>query len=122
MKSKNLLNSFKYAIEGIKSAFKSERNMKVHFLMILFVCLLGMFLKLSQIEWFICTILFSIVIAGELFNTAIEIVVDMICKEKNEQAKLAKDISAGAVLILATASSIIGLWIFIPKIIDLFIK
>lgn len=119
MKSKNLLNSFKYAIEGIKSAFKSERNMKVHFLMIILVCLLGIILKLSKLEWFICLILMSLVLSAELFNTALEIVVDMICKEKNAQAKLAKDISAGAVLIIAIAAFIIGLYIFIPKILNL---
>ena len=64
----------------------------------------------------ICIILFSIVIAGELFNTAIETVVDIIMPQKNEKAKIAKDVAAGAVLILAIGSVIAGGMIFIPKI------
>ena len=61
-----------------------------------------------------------IVISAELFNTAIETIVDMVSPQKNEKAKLAKDISAGAVLILAIGSAIVGFIIFLPKIIAIF--
>jgi diacylglycerol kinase len=116
---KKLINSFKYAKEGIFSAFKTERNLKIHVCIMLLVIIFGLLLKIKLFEWLICIICFSIVIAGELFNTAIETVVDMISKEINDQAKKAKDISAGAVLVLATFSAIIGLIIFLPKIIEL---
>ena len=98
-------------------SFKTERNMKIHVLIMLLVIIAGILLKISNIEWFICIILFTLVISAELFNTAIETVVDMITTEKNEKAKIAKDVSAGAVLILAIGSAIVGLMIFIPKII-----
>ena len=117
---KSLGNSFKYAGEGIWTSFKSERNMKIHVFMMFLVILFGFLLHISLKEWIICIILFSLVIGAELFNTAIETTVDMISLEKSPQAKLAKDISAGAVLILAIASAIIGLIIFIPKFIALF--
>ena len=112
---KKLINSFKYAIEGFISSFKTERNMKIHIFAMVLVVILGTYLKLSQIEW--CFIIFAIilVIGSELFNTAIETIVDMICTEKNPKAKLAKDIAAAAVLAFALGAAIIGCIIFIPK-------
>ena len=118
---KKFINSFKYAIEGIMSSFKSERNMKIHVFIMLVVILFGIFLKINKYEWMIVIILFGIVISSELFNTAIETVVNLVSPNKNNLAKLAKDISAGAVLINAIVSIIIGLIIFLPKIIHIII-
>lgn len=84
------------------------------------VIIFGIVFKINIIEWCICVMLFGLVISLELVNTAIEIVVDMITLEKNEKAKKAKDISASAVLISAISSAIIGLIIFIPKLLTLF--
>ena len=81
--------------------------------------ILGIILKLSALEWIILTIVIALVISAELFNTTIETVVDMITKEKNEKAKLAKDVAAGAVLVLAIGSVVVGLIIFIPKILGI---
>ena len=114
---KKIVNSFKYAISGIITGFKEERNMKIHILAVVIVVILGIVLKISKTEWIICLILFGAVISAELFNTAIETVVDMISPEKNEKAKLAKDISAAAVLTLAIGAIVIGIVIFIPKLI-----
>ena len=116
-----LINSFKYAFEGIGSSFKSERNMKIHIAILSFVLLFGILLKISVLEWIACIFCFALVISGELFNTAIETTVDLITEEKNEKAKKAKDIAAGAVLVFAIASSIIGILIFLPKFIELLI-
>ena len=119
VKTKKLINSFKYAFEGFITSFKTERNMKIHILIMLLVILLGFLLKINYFEWITCIILFAIVISGELFNTVIETVVDMITPYKNENAKKAKDIAAGAVLVLAIASAIIGFMIFMPKILEI---
>lgn len=113
---KKLINSFKYALQGFASSFRTERNMKIHVVATILVIILGIYLKLNLIEWSIITIAIVIVISAELFNTAIETIVDMVSPQKNEKAKLAKDISAGAVLISAIISVIVGLIIFIPKI------
>lgn len=120
-KIKSLVNSFGYAFQGIWSSFRTERNMKIHVFIMILVVLLGIFLHISVTEWMICIILFALVIGAELFNTAIEAVVDMISLEKSSQAKLAKDVSAGAVLVFAIASIIVGLIIFVPKIIDILV-
>lgn len=72
-------------------------------------------------EWIVCICLFVLVIGGELFNTAIEIAVDLAMPKINDNAKKSKDIAAGGVLVLVIGSAIIGLIIFIPKIINLLI-
>lgn len=118
-KTKKLINSFKYAIEGIISSFRTEQNMKIHVFIMIVVIILGIILKLSALEWIILTIVIALVISAELFNTTIETVVDMITKEKNEKAKLAKDVAAGAVLVLTIGSVVVGLIIFIPKILEI---
>ena len=113
---KKLINSFKYAIEGFISSFKTERNMKIHVLAMIIVIALGIFFKLNAIEWCFIAIAIATVISGELFNTAIETVVDMISPEKNPKAKLVKDIAAAAVLALAIGAAVVGMIIFIPKL------
>ena len=120
-KTKRLINSFKYAISGIITSFRTERNMKIHILVMILVIIAGIIFKLSLLDWIILVIMFGLVISAELFNTAIETTIDMITKEKNEKAKIAKDVAAGAVLVLAIVSVIVGLIIFIPKILS-FIK
>jgi diacylglycerol kinase len=117
---KKIVNSFKYAIRGIITGFKEERNMKIHILAVVIVVILGIVLKISKTEWIICLILFGAVISAELFNTAIETVVDIAMPEINEKARIAKDVSAGAVLIQAIISAIIGIIIFAPKILSAF--
>ena len=115
-KSKKLINSFKYAIQGILSSFKTERNMKIHIFIMILVIITGLILKINKYEWIACILCFAIVISGELFNTAIETVVDMVMPYKNDKAKIAKDIAAGAVLVLAIGAAIVGVIIFVPKI------
>lgn len=113
---KKLINSFKYAIEGFISSFKTEKNMKIHVLTMVFVVILGIYLKLNLIEWCIIAIAVALVISAELFNTAIETLVDMVSPERNPKAKLVKDISAAAVLTLAIGAAAAGIIIFIPKL------
>ena len=119
---KKLINSFKYAIEGIISSFKTERNMKIHVLAMIIVVVFGFVFMLDKIEWCFIIIAIISVISAELLNTAIETVVDMISPEKNPKAKLAKDIAAGAVLVVAIGAAIMGIIIFGPKIISVFSK
>lgn len=121
VKTKRIANSFKYAFQGFISSFRTERNMKIHIFIMLLVIIAGIVLNINKYEWIICIICFALVIGGELFNTAIETIVDIVMPYKNEKAKLAKDISASGVLIFAIGTAIIGLIIFVPKILILLI-
>ena len=113
---KKFLNSFKYAFNGIKAGFLQERNVKIDLIIMILVIIAGIIFKINKYEWIVCIILFGLIISLEMINTAIERTVDLVTKEKSELAKNAKDISAGAVLVSAIASAIIGFMIFIPKI------
>lgn len=119
---KKLINSFKYAMEGIKTAYQEEQNLRVHTFVAILVVIASFILKLSVIEFAICIILIGLVLMAEFFNTAIENMVDMITLEENIHAKKAKDVAAAGVLVFALCSSIIGITIFLPKIITLINK
>lgn len=115
---KRLRNSFKYAFEGVVTAYKTEQNLRIHTLFAFLVVIGGFVFKISHLEWFVCFILIGLVLMAEFFNTAFEHIVDMISPEYNIHAKNAKDMASSGVLAMAFISAIIGLIIFIPKIID----
>lgn len=115
-KKQPLYKSFGYAFEGIFTGIKKERNMKIHCFAMVCVIFAGFMVKLSAVKWCICLILFGLVLALELVNTAVEAVVDLVTEEKKPLAKLAKDTAAGAVLIAAIMAAVIGCIIFIPEI------
>lgn len=121
MKNKKLINSFKYAFKGLGSAVKSERNMKIHFTMMMLVIIAGIFFNIAIWEWITCFILFGLVIGMECVNTAIEIIVDMISPKYNEAAGRAKDIAAGGVLACAIGAAVAGIFIFLPKVLEFII-
>lgn len=108
--------SFKYAWEGLVAASKEEPNLKFHFLAAVVVIVISFMLNISQQDWMIIILLIGFVIAVELTNTAIESVVDHFTASEHPGAKLAKDISAGAVLVSALTATIVGAIIFLPYI------
>ena len=99
MKSRNIIDSFNYAIKGIIHAVKSERNMKIHIAFGIAVFLLSLFFDLTKTEFMIICLTVAMVLISEMFNTAIEVVVDLIEEKYNLKAKIIKDVSAGAVFI-----------------------
>ena len=114
--NKNILESFKHAYDGVNYSVVKERNMHIHLVMASLVIIFGVLFEISHAEWLACFILIGSVIALEIVNTAIELIVDMITTENSEKAKAAKDVSAGAVLVMAVVAAAIGLIIFVPKI------
>lgn len=113
---KRLTDSFSHALEGIINTAGVEKNLKIHFMVMVCVIIVGLIVKLSVSEWIICIVLFGIVISTEMFNTALEKTLDYINEGYDEKIKFIKDASAGAVLTVAITSAIIGLIIFIPKL------
>jgi undecaprenol kinase len=114
MNVRKLIKSFGYAFQGIFSALK-EQNMRIHILSAFIVVIAGLLTGLSYFEWLVIIIIIALVIGAEMINTAIECVVDIASPEIHPLAKQAKDIAAGAVLVFALASVIIGILIFLPK-------
>jgi diacylglycerol kinase (ATP) len=113
------LKSFVYAWEGIVSFFRKEHNAQIHLAATVLVLVLSVTLGVNK--WEAIAVVFSVAFVwiAEMFNTAIEKAMDFISVEKHPQIKLIKDIAAGAVLIAAIASVIVGCFIFIPKLLVL---
>lgn len=112
-----LFKSFKYAFDGLKYAFKYEQNILVHTLATIVVIIAGIFFEIKPFEWLTLTLIIGLVIATELINTSIEATIDLVTKEVHPLAKVAKDTAAAAVLVFGLTAIVIGLIIFIPKII-----
>jgi len=110
------LAGFRYAFNGLKILIKEEHNARIHLFIAFCVLIAGVVFQISTIEWIAVIFCIGWVFALELINSAIENTADMISKEKHESIKKIKDLSAGAVLIAAIVSAIIGLVIFLPKV------
>lgn len=117
---KKFFNSFTYPIKGLKYAYRNEQNLAFDVGMALLVIIFSFIFKLDASEWAVVMITIGLVLSMELVNTAIEAVVDLVTEEYHPLAKVAKDTSAAAVFVIAIAAAIVGLIIFLPKIIALF--
>ena len=118
---KKKIKSFKYAFTGIAELWKHESNTRIHMFFTIVVLIISVLLKVSRTEICILVLIIGAVWSAEAMNSAIERVVDLVTAEKNPIAKAAKDLAAGSVLILAISSVLIGLVIFLPKIIAIFV-
>ncbi|MBM3136769.1 MAG: rRNA maturation RNase YbeY [Chloroflexi bacterium] len=118
-KSESLLSSFRFAILGLLSAFRSERNMWIHLSVSLIVLIAGFVLNIQPLEWALIIFSIALVFTTELINTSMEYLVNLIKGERNELVRRIKDISAAAVMIAAMSAAIIGFIVFLPKILAL---
>jgi diacylglycerol kinase len=114
------IKSFVYAARGIRMVFGSEVNMKIHLVIAFLVIICGFIFAISITEWILCMLCFGLVTGAEMLNTSIENIVDLVSPNFHPLAGKAKDIAAGAVLICAIISALVGLLIFIPKGLALF--
>ena len=114
MDIRKFIKSFGYAIQGIVTAMR-EQNFRFHVLSAVIVMIAGLFTGLSIMEWIIIVLVITLVIGAEMFNTAIERVVDLVSPDYHPLAKQAKDIAAASVFVFAICSVIIAMLIFLPK-------
>jgi diacylglycerol kinase len=118
-----LIRSFGHAFDGWRFGLR-ERNIKIHLFIAVCVVSASIFFNISAAEWLIVFILIGMVISAELFNTAIEEICDLITtklKLQYSDTTVVRDLSAGAVLVIAVVAALIGLIIFIPKVLILFL-
>lgn len=109
------LASFRFAFKGIAYMMKTQRNAQIHFIAAVAAIVLGFVYKIDFIEWCLVVIAIGLVLMAEMFNTAIEFLIDLVSPEIQNKAGKAKDIAAGAVLITTISAAIIGSIIFLPK-------
>lgn len=114
-----ILNSFRWAGSGVLRTFLNQRSIRLQAGIGAVVILFGLVLGLSTLEWALVVLCISGVLVAELLNTAVEAAVDLSCPEFHELARVAKDAAAGAALVAAAASVIVGLLIFGPRLLKL---
>lgn len=114
--TKERLNSFVYAWAGIKAAIRTEHNTWIHLMLTLTAFGLAIALRISREEWMALVVVIAMVWTAELFNTVIEKIMDFLSTERHPQIKIIKDMAAAAVMVTALAAVIVGLLIFIPKV------
>jgi diacylglycerol kinase (ATP) len=116
MKNRNIIDSFNNAMNGIISTVRSERNMKLHITAAAMILILSLFYDLTRTEFLIVCITIALVFICELFNTAIEVVIDTLIGIYHPKAKVVKDTAAGAVFISAILSILVGYFIFYDRV------
>lgn len=107
----------RHALNGLKELWIRERNFKIHIFSAILAIIFGFLLQISKYEWLIVIIAIQSVIITEAINSVIERIIDYVKPEISDEAKIIKDISAAFVLIAAISAIIIGIIIFLPKII-----
>lgn len=111
--------SFKNAVQGIIWVIKNQNNFQVHLLLSIFAVILGLLLNISAIEMLIIIGAIFLGLVAEMLNTSLEAMTDLITLEWRKEAKIAKDVSAGMVLLVAIGTFVIGIYIFLPKLFGL---
>jgi len=111
---------FKYAFSGLWYALRTQRNARVHVSIAILAILLGVVLHISAVEFALVFVAITGVFIAEMFNTIFELCIDLASPDYHPLAKIAKDVAAGAVLLSAMLSIVIGLFVFVPHLMKLF--
>jgi diacylglycerol kinase (ATP) len=119
MKNHHIVHSFGFALQGVKHSLKENRNLGIHFFMGTIALLLGVIFQLTRFEMITIMIMTVIVISAEMINTSIEEMTDLITTEHRQEAKIAKDVSAGMVLVSSIGAAIVGTYIFFPYLLEI---
>ncbi len=113
---KKRIESFGYAFKGIATLFRTQMNARIHLSVLFVVVAAGFFFKINAVEWCFIALSCASVLAAEAMNTAVEFVVDLVSPQYHDLAGRAKDVAAAAVLLMVFGAIVVGLIIFLPKI------
>ena len=116
---KKRIKSFGYAFDGLKTLFQDEHNARIHAVAAVLVVIAGFLFRISEAEWISVFVAIGLVLSAEAVNSAVERLCDTVQSERDSRIKAVKDLSAGAVLVCAITAAVIGIIIFLPKIINL---
>lgn len=119
LKDKKGKIGFQHALAGLRAVFKSEWNFRFHVISMMLVFIAGLLFELSQLEWALIILVIGMVLLTELLNTAIEKMIDYLRPEIHPKARFIKDAAAGAVLVSSIVAVLIGLIIFLPKLLSI---
>ncbi len=110
-----VLKSFGFALDGMGYAIRTQRNFRIHLVITFFVVAAGIFFRVHAMEWLVLVLVIGLMLAAELFNTALEALADLAADGLyHSLARTAKDLAAAACLVLAVMAVIIGAIVFLP--------
>ena len=112
------LKSFTYAINGLRILIREEHNARIHVVAGILAVVAGFVLDISKVEWLAIILSIGFVLAMELVNSAIENIADFVSPERHETIKKIKDLAAGSVLVSTLTALIVGLMVFVPKVLS----
>ena len=118
-KNKNFFTAFGHALDGVIKSFKTERNLRIDFIIGLFVLIVSLFFDFTKTEFACLCLTIGFVIFSEMINSTVEYVVDLITDKYDDRAKAAKDIAAGGVLVSAGVATVVGYFLFADKVYNL---
>lgn len=112
----SIIKSFTFALQGIKTALRKEPNLRIHAALAGLALIAAALLGFTSVEWLVLLITIFLVLILELVNTVFEALIDLVGPDQKPAARIAKDISAGVVLLAAILSVVVGLVLFLPKV------
>ena len=113
------IKSFSYAFAGLRVLFREEHNARIHAVAAVLAVAMGFLFRISPMEWIAVAIVIGMVFAAEIINSSIEQTADFVKAERDDRKRDIKDLGAAAVLVCAIAAAVVGIIIFLPKIIAL---
>ena len=113
------IKSFSYAFAGLRVLFREEHNAWIHAVAAVLAVAMGFLFRISPMEWIAVVIVIGMVFAAEIINSSIERTADFVKAERDDRKRDIKDLGAAAVLVCAIAAAVVGIIIFLPKIIAL---
>jgi diacylglycerol kinase len=116
MRNRNIVDSFRHAFAGLWHALRTQRNTRIHLTIAAAVVAMGIWLGLSFTEWAVLVLTIGVVLVSEMLNTVAESLVDLVSPEYHPQAKIVKDVTAGAVLLGAILAVVVGLLVLGPPL------
>ncbi len=119
---KKRIKSFRYAFAGLRVLFREEHNSRIHAFAAICVVIAGFVFRISAYEWIAVTIVIEMVLCAEAINSSLERTADFVKAERDDRKRDIKDLGAAAVLLTAIAAAIVGLIIFLPKILSLILN
>jgi diacylglycerol kinase (ATP) len=114
MRSRNILESFRFALSGLGYALRTQRNTRIHLTIAAAVVALGLWLDISSVQWAVLALTIGFVLVSEMLNTVAETLVDLVSPGYHPLAKIIKDVTAAAVLLAAIVSVVVGLLVLWP--------
>ncbi len=116
MRSRSIVESFRFAFSGLWYALRTQRNTRIHLSIAVGAVVLGLWLGLSPTQWAVLVLTIGFVLVSEMLNTVAEVLVDLVSPGYHPLAKVVKDVTAGAVLLAAIISVIVGLLVLGPPL------